>query len=674
MHRLFRTLLFSAALLPALLFTMQAQGNIDWEQRWLQTPPAGQPQHPFAWMNDSLSFTRLAYDETREVVYVVSPHPPGATSWSAPSIHILDARTGQPRLDLGRSAHFARRGLGGELPVPLDTFMTATNTNLGFGLNWFALYNIDVDEEGRIYACNLVDPLWGICLLWPNGQCDSMYLQQGPFRVWRWDTPTSTPELIYATCNTSHDAIGSITSSEMPYVRWGDGFAVDGKRGWYQPPLGGPPVLVDSTRIYVTGAPGATGPMTTGQVAVLVPDIRDSLQLPVRDVFGGGRLSFRLGMRLDIPAQAAAHGIALGDRSFSGDTLQRWIWLRRHGENLYRVRERHPLTAPLPRVAAPTGADVQFMTSTSALFGPSGSMAHLSMPAYGRNFLAVADALPTSMTNPAIPNTNTTGRLVDVTTWGSFFQVWGSTPAVGMNIPHSVGPGNYVTDIDVMERYYTPMENPDAPGHLVSLFLLFANNGIACYRSRSYPVELVSLNAFPFEDGARISWTVAAEVNIQSYLVERGRSETGPWEPVGALPASGGTGDLRYTLDDARSSDLGTMWYRLTAVEFDGTRKTWPAVRLNGDGAPQPFKAELSPQPAQSGGTAYVRLHAPVDDAVTIRLLDLLGKEVMPARQVPIPAGEALLPLPLRGLRAGLYLLELRLGGGAARVLRLVVQ
>lgn len=668
-----RSVVRSALLLPLLLSTLAAQGNIDWEQRWRVTPPAGQSQHPFSWMNDSLSYTRLAYDETREVVYVVSPHRPGTTMWSGPSIHILDAQTGQPRTDLGRSAHFTRRGLGGELPVPLDTFMTATNTNLGFGLNWFALYNIDVDEDGRIYACNLVDPLWGSCIRMPNGQCDSMYLQQGPFRVWRWNTPSSTPELLYATCNATHDSIGSIASSEMPYARWGDGFTVDGGRRWYQPPVGGPPRLVDSVRIYVTGAPGATGPVTTGHVAVLVPDTRDSLQRPQRDVFGGGTLSYRLGLRLDVPAAAAAHGIALGDRSFAGDTLQRWIWLRRHGENLYRVRERHPLTAPLPRLAVPAGADVQEMASTSSLFGPSGSMAHLSLPAYGRNFLAVADALPTSMTHPTIPNNNTTGRLLDVTIWGSFYQVWGPTPLVGPAPPQSIGPGNYITDIDIMERYYTPQEVPDGPGRLISLFLLFSNNGIACYRNRPVPVELLSLTTMPNAGGARIAWTVTAEVNIQSYLVERGPGETGPWEGVGSVIASGGTGDLRYSFDDLTPSAAAARWYRLTAVEFDGTRKTWPAVRLDATASPL-FDAALFPQPMSAGDAAYLRLHTPSEEVYTLRVTDVIGRAVLATRDVATRPGETLLPLDAGRLRAGLYLVELRKRVGAARVLRLLVR
>ncbi|MBR9975896.1 MAG: hypothetical protein KFF77_09980 [Bacteroidetes bacterium] len=673
MRLVIRLTTLSMLMLPFLLLRLPAQGNIDWEQRWLVTPPTGQSQHPFSWMNDSLAYTRLAYDETREVVYVVSPHRPGMTMWSAPSIHILDAQSGQPRTDLGRSAHFTRRGLGGELPVPLDTFMTATNTNLGFGLNWFALYNIDVDEEGRIYACNLVDPLWGICLLQPTGLCDSMYLHQGPFRVWRWDTPSSTPELIYATCNATHDSIGSITSSEMPYARWGDGFAVDGGRRWYQPPAGGPPVLVDSTRLYVTSGqwPGGTG--LVGSVAVLVPDTRDSLQRPQRDVFGSGRLSYRLGMRMDVPAAAAAHGIALGDHSFSGDTLQRWIWLRRHGENLYRVRERHLLTAPLPRLAVPSGSDVQFFSSTNSLFGPSGAMAHLSLPAYGRSFLAVADARPTSTIDPTIPNDNTTGRLVDVTIWGSFFQVWGPTPRVGSAAPQSIGPGNYITDIDLMERYYTPQERPDGPGHLVSLFLLFSNNGIACYRSRPVPVELLFLAAMPHADGARVAWMVTAEVNIQSYLVERGPGETGPWQVVGSVMASGGTGDLRYALDD-RSARSGTRWYRLTAVEFDGTRKTWPAVRLDGTTAAPSFEALLFPQPVAAGDAVYLRLRTPVEETYRLRVTDVIGREMLPTRDITTQAGETLLSLDATRLRAGLYLVELRKRDGATRVLRLLVR
>ncbi|MFZ1730207.1 MAG: hypothetical protein WBQ23_07280 [Bacteroidota bacterium] len=682
MNRCFRIglLLATILLLMTVPSRVSAQGNIDWEQRWKNTPPIGQPQHPMAWMNDSLSYTRLAYDEQRDVVYVVSPHPPGGSMWSAPAIHILDAETGQPRMDIGRSAHFMRQGQGGELPVPLDTFVTVNNQNLGFAQNLCALYSIDVDDEGRIYACNLVDPLWGICLLLPAGGCDTTYLGQGPFRVWRWDTPTSTPELIYATCNHTHTAIGSISSSEMPYSRWGDAFAVKGKRGWYQPPLGGPPVLVDSTRIYVSGGSSAIGPISDCHVAVLLPDQRDSLQRPLRDVFGGGRLSFRLGLQIDLPPTMAVNGIAPEMLEISGDTLQRWIWLRKHGGNLMKVRERQLAYAPLPQQYSPLPGDTMSLPNTSSIFGPSGAMEYFDLPEYGRKFLVAADGPPTGGPGLGTPNQLTTARLVDITQWGGFFRVWGETPAVGNADPWSIGMNNYITDVDLGLRYYTPQELPDEPGLHLRLFVLMSNNGIASFRSRSLPVELISLNARPAGVGNIIEWLVAAEENIQQYMIERSSSEYGPWNIVGSVASRGGQGNISYELEDvnaasyaADGSPASIIWYRLTALEFDGTRKIFPPVMVSRSGEAIQMDLSVFPQPVpHDAGTVYLRLQSPGQESVTVRVTDILGKDMLPRQSLPVNAGRTLLPLRVSGLPAGLYLIEARMQSGAVRVQKFI--
>lgn len=683
MHRNVRTSLLLTVFLAAFSLPALSQGNIDWEELWLHKPPFNTPQHPMAWMNDSLSYTRLAYDEQRGVVYVVSPHPPGGSQWSSPAIHILDAETGQPRMDMGRSAHFMRQGQGGELPVPLDTFITVNNQNLGFGQNLCALYSIDVDEEGRIYACNLVDPLWEMCVLLPGGSCDPMYLSQGPFRVWRWDTPTSTPELIYATCNQTHTAIGSITSSEMPPIRWGDAFAVKGKRSWYQPPLGGPPVLVDSTRIYVSGGSSAFASISDCHVAVLLPDERDLLQRPLRDVFGGGRLSFRLGLQIDLPPAMAVNGIAPEPLEISGDTLRRWIWLRKHGGNLIKVRERQLASSALPQIYHVGPADTMSWPNTSSIFGPSGAMEYFDLPQYGRKFLVAADGMPTGGTSLGTPNLNTTARLIDIAQWGGFFRVWSETPAFGNAVPWSIGVNNYMTDVDYQIRCYTPQELPDAPGCHLNLFVLMANNGIACFRSRqawSIPVELISLNARSTGSGNIIEWLVASEENIQQYLVERSGEEYGPWKLVGSVSAKGGSGDLAYELEDKtdelRTADgrpAGSIWYRLAAQEFDGTRKVFPPVMVSRSEEMLPMNLSVFPQPVpHDAGTVYLRLQSPLQESMTIRVIDILGKDMLPRQLHAINAGRTLLPLRVSAFPAGLYLIETRMQSGAVRVQRFI--
>ena len=344
-------------MLPVLCLPAAAQGNIDWEELWRHTPPA-QPAHAFAWMNDSLSYTGLAYDQTRDLLYIVSPQYVRSAGMliNQPRIYILDPEDGRIRDDLGRSTFPGRQGAGGELPVPADTFVTAGAPPMGFAQNRFGSFRIDVDDEGRIYVCNLVNPLWGYCRQFNPSVigCDTDYLDQGPLRVWRWDTPTSTPELIYATMNTASTAIGDLQDSELPQTRWGDAFAVTGKRGWYDPPGPDPPILHDSVRIYISGGdwPDQTSP--NSMIAVLVEDRRPAAQRPVRDTYGGGRLSFRLGLRIQLPvAGAARHGLAPEPVLEQNGDLVGNIWMDSNSGPVMYMHEVQSGALPLPQTYAP---------------------------------------------------------------------------------------------------------------------------------------------------------------------------------------------------------------------------------------------------------------------------------------------------------------------------------
>ncbi|MBN1448370.1 MAG: hypothetical protein JXA28_10605, partial [Bacteroidetes bacterium] len=326
-----KLLLTTGAMFALFLATLpnqaQAQGNIDWEELWRNVPPPiSQTSHWLYWMVPSKSFTGLTYDKWRDVVYIVNPHTSvnGPVFWQSPRIWAWKAMTGQLADQVGRSADAQNKGLGGELPVPLDTVAWGPGGSQyyrGYSQNTYSLYKIDLDDEGRIFAGNLVVPIWGICILLPNGQCDPVYLAQSAFRVWRWDTPIATPRLVYATLNAAGTGIGNINSSEMTYTRWGDAFDVIGKRAMFYPP-NDPPYMVDSVRIYVSGGSWPTQPNWNREVNVILADPRPENQRPASDV-GGYKLEYRLAVRLVNSNEGlASHGVA-----GTQNTLVHDVWM-----------------------------------------------------------------------------------------------------------------------------------------------------------------------------------------------------------------------------------------------------------------------------------------------------------------------------------------------------------
>lgn len=658
---------------------LAAQGNIDWAEQWRHTPPAGQPAHPFAWMNDSLSYTGLAYDQTRNLVYVVSPQFTRSGGWllNEPRIYVLDPDSGGVRRDVGRSAFPGSRGAGGELPVPLDTFITASVTSLGFAQNRFAVFKIDVDDEGRIYVCNLVNPLWGYCRqVSPTViGCDSDYLDQGPLRIWRWDTPTSTPELIYATLNTAATAIGSAQDSELPATRWGDAFAVTGKRAWHDPPGPDPPVLHDSVRIYVGGGnwPGQLTP--NGEIAVLVEDRRPAAQRPDRDTFGGGKLSFRLGLLLQTQRGIASHGVAPEPVTEFHGHITGHIWTDNNTNPAVYVPELQSGIIPLPQTYMPLVS--QMYTLPTSLTGPGGALAWHSLPSFGRKFLVVADGMPTAPTNPSVPNDNTTARMIDVSTQGQEFAVYSPTPRLGSRILESIDQNNFVADVDISSSVWeTPVGTWDSD---VRLYVLMSNNGIACYRARPTAVQLSTFDAVHEDGRVQLRWCVESEQSSLRFIVQRAPEEDGPWTEIGSVPARGTTHEAAtYSFADPLGGNAGTsdaLWYRLVEEDTHGTRTVYPALRVLMPATAISPRLDILPHPLPAGSDAVtVQVRSAREGQARLGLYDVLGRKVAGAEGLSLFRGSNLHTLRVPALRAGMYVLVLRATDGTHRQTRLLVR
>lgn len=670
-----KALLSTACLLALFLgaLPMQgvAQGNIGWEELWRNTPPPPtNPNHPNAWMIPSKSFTGLAYDKWRDVLYIVNPHTSvsGPVFWQTPRIYAWKALTGQPATDVGRSADATYRGLGGELPVPIDTIAQGGGTNYfrGYSQNTYCVYKIDLDDEGRIFACNLVVPIWGICILLPSGQCDPVYLAQSAFRVWRWDTPVANPKLVYATLNAAGTAIGNIMSSEMTYSRWGDAFDVLGKRALFTPQPPEQPYVVDSVRMYVSGGSWPTQPEWNREVNVIMADLRDVAQRPSADA-GNYKLEYRLAVRLvNSNSGLSSHGVAGTD-----NTLVHDVWMDSNPR----------LTTAATHVQTSNGAWPQTYNQLATgnrslstnLSGVSGAIKFFELPQYGRKFLVLADGMPTGGLDPTIPNDNTTARVLDVTTPGAdFLMSWGKTPQLGnKTLNNNSAEKNYIADVDFKLQYYTPQEDPDAPGLHIILFVLMSNNGIAAYRSRTaFPVELSTLNAQVNGDNVDLTWNVTMETNNYGFEVERSFDGGSNWEKTGFVPGRGTTTiPFDYTYADPVTPthhNVGNVKYRLRQVDNDGTHAYSPVVDVYFDATPNTITLYQNyPNPFNPTTTISYQLTEP--GHVALRVFNTLGESVGTLVNEEKGAGTHQVTMSAEELPSGTYIYQLNVNGQIAQ-------
>jgi len=664
-----RRFLLTTSCLLGLLFgafsgSAFAQGNIDWEELWRNTPPpANQTSHVNAWMIPARSFTGLAYDKWRDVVYIVNPHTSvsGPLFWQTPRIYAWNAMTGQPALNMGRSADNTDRGKGGELPVPVDT-LTPGTLNRGFSQNTYTLYKIDLDDEGRIYVGNLVVPIWGICILLPSGQCDPVYLGQGPYRVWRWDNDKATPVLAYSTLNAGATAVGNLNSSEMTYTRWGDAFDVIGKRAMFYPTNGDPPYMVDSARIYVSGGSYPTQPAWNNEVNVILADNRPVAQRANRDVPGGGKLEFRLAVKLvNSNSGLASHGVAGTALSLVHD-----VWMDSNPRITTAATHVQSATAPWPQTYNQQATGNRSLSTN--ITGASGPLAYFELKEYGRKFLVLADGSPTGGIDPTVPNLNTTARILDVTTAGADFRVWGATPQLGnKTLNNNSGEENYIADVDYKLQYYTPEEDPDAPGLHVILYVLMSNNGIAAYRSRnSVPVELTTLTATLNGEKVDLAWNVTMETNNHGFEIQRSFDGGSMWENIGFVAGRGTTTELMsYSFQDDVSSthrSVGQVKYRLRQVDNDGTQAYSPMVDVYFDVTPTAVSLYQNyPNPFNPATTISYQLAQP--GHVTLRVFNQLGEQVAQLVDEEKPAGAHQVSMSAENLPSGTYIYQINVNG-----------
>lgn len=93
------------------------------------------------------------------------------------------------------------------------------------------------------------------------------------------------------------------------------------------------------------------------------------------------------------------------------------------------------------------------------------------------------------------------------------------------------------------------------------------------------PIELISFEAKPDEDGVRLNWITASEVNNDHFTVERSMNAI-DFEPAVRVPAIGNsTIPSEYIARDDRAVP-GVVYYRLRQTDEDGTSTTSDVVAV----------------------------------------------------------------------------------------------
>ena len=209
------------------------------------------------------------------------------------------------------------------------------------------------------------------------------------------------------------------------------------------------------------------------------------------------------------------------------------------------------------------------------------------------------------------------------------------------------------------------LSNPSYGWYHLSDFNFDNNWVIRGYVTNSVPVEITSFTGSSANGNVTLNWSTATETNNMIFEIER-RNEVSDFVLIGFVEGKGTTTEQQeYSYID-RNVTTGKYFYRLKQIDFDGTFEYLPAgqagsIEIEVDAAPVSFSLEQNyPNPFNPSTT--IRYAIPNGGLVTLKVYDILGREVATLVNEEKPAGTYQVSFDASSLSSGIYFYRLKSG------------
>lgn len=138
------------------------------------------------------------------------------------------------------------------------------------------------------------------------------------------------------------------------------------------------------------------------------------------------------------------------------------------------------------------------------------------------------------------------------------------------------------------------------------------------------PVELVSFSAMREKNDVVLSWFTATETNNSGFEVQR--KTDGEFESIAFVEGKGTTTEVQNYIFRDEGLLSGTYSYRLKQMDFDGSFAYSDEVEIDIDQPSVFYLGQNYPNPFNP--STNIKYSIPADGVVTLKVYDLLGKEV----------------------------------------------
>jgi agmatine deiminase len=227
----------------------------------------------------------------------------------------------------------------------------------------------------------------------------------------------------------------------------------------------------------------------------------------------------------------------------------------------------------------------------------------------------------------------------------------------------------------ISENNYTGLIPAQQPGDVVYYYITVqANDGkivskpltapYGYYKFKvdeSVPVELVNFTAEINGDYVTLKWQSETEANNKGFEIEKLKDykikRSPVWENMGFVEGNGTTTQLHeYSFVD-KNVPSGKYQYRLKQIDFNGSFKYSNVVEVNVI-SPLQFSLEQN-YPNPFNPTTTISWRTPVSSWQTLKVYDVLGREVATLVNEFKPVGKYKVEFNANGLPSGIYFYKL---------------
>jgi hypothetical protein len=189
----------------------------------------------------------------------------------------------------------------------------------------------------------------------------------------------------------------------------------------------------------------------------------------------------------------------------------------------------------------------------------------------------------------------------------------------------------------------------------------FDDFNVILYEEGTIPVELISFTGTLSENGIKLQWSTASEINNQGFEIQRSIDDE-DFKAVTFIEGAGTTTEntLYSYLDNPVINNGDVIKYRLKQLDYDGTFSYSNIVRIE-VGSPKEFSL-MQNYPNPFNPSTIISYQLPNDGFVSLKVYDLLGNEITTLVNDEKEAGKYEVIFDASVLPSGVYFYTLRAG------------